>query len=158
MLCAFRSEDKPDPRYTGGTTRFGVQPVPHRWRKEYQTGRTRICRRGSPLQVRPILVDMVMRNHEEAAIDAWRILAAASVFYFLEGGINNWLAAFGREEPEITPITSEHFEKVSLRCPFESAGGGRYECSDPNLHDFELGFEPKIKLELKRVNSGGGCG
>lgn len=29
---------------------------------------------------------------------------------------------------------------------------------DPDYHEFELEFTPKIKLELKRAPSGGGCG
>jgi hypothetical protein len=111
-------------------------------------------------QSAPNLVVAVMSNDEDAATEAWKVLTAASVanVYILEGGINNWITAFGKEESQITPITSEQVENDSLRYLFESALGGRYECSDPNLHKFDLEYEPKIKLELKRDKSGGGCG
>jgi rhodanese-related sulfurtransferase len=111
-------------------------------------------------QSAPNLVVAVMSNDEDAATEAWKTLAAASVpnVYILEGGINNWITTFGKEEPDITPITSEQFENDTLRYLFEAALGGRYECSDPNPHEFDFEFEPKIKLELKRDKSGGGCG
>ena len=101
-----------------------------------------------------------MSNDEQAATDAWKTLTAASVpnVYILEGGINNWLATFGSEEPAITPLASEQLNNDSLRYMFESALGERYECADPNPHEYDLEFDPKIKLQLKRDKSGGGCG
>ena len=42
---------------------------------------------------------------------------------------------------------------------FPAALGNRYESCDPNPIEYEnLEFEAKIKLELKRDKSGGGCG
>ena len=42
---------------------------------------------------------------------------------------------------------------------FPAALGSRYESCDPNPIEYEeLEFEAKIKLELKRDKSGGGCG
>ena len=42
---------------------------------------------------------------------------------------------------------------------FPAALGSRYESCDPNPVEYEeLEFEAKIKLELKRDKSGGGCG
>ena len=46
-----------------------------------------------------------------------------------------------------------------LQYIFPAALGDRYECSDPSpIENEELEFTPKIKLELKRDKSGGGCG
>ncbi len=111
-------------------------------------------------QSSPNLVVVVMSNDEQAATDAWKTLTAASVpnVYILEGGINNWLTTFGSEEPAITPLASEQLNNDSLRYMFESALGERYECADPNPHEYDLEFDPKIKLQLKRDKSGGGCG
>jgi hypothetical protein len=36
--------------------------------------------------------------------------------------------------------------------------GDRYLAADPNPHEWELEYTPKIKLEMKRDKSGGGCG
>ena len=111
-------------------------------------------------QSAPNLVVTVMGNDEQAATDAWKTLVAASIpnVYILEGGINNWIATFGSNEPSIELLTSEQIENDKLRYMFNSAIGNRYECADPNPHDFELEFEPKIKLQIKRDKSGGGCG
>ncbi|HET9914492.1 MAG TPA: YeeE/YedE thiosulfate transporter family protein [Anaerolineales bacterium] len=103
-------------------------------------------------------VFVLMSNDETAATQAWKQLVASSVpnVYILEGGINNWIAFFGKEE---------NFESVSsvgedqLDYVFPAALGSKYESCDPNpAHYEELEFEAKIKLELKRDKSGGGCG
>jgi rhodanese-related sulfurtransferase len=103
-------------------------------------------------------VFVLMSNDETAATDAWKQLVASSVpnVYILEGGINNWIAFFGE---------SEGFQSTSslgedqLGYIFPAALGSRYESCDPNpVHYEELEFEAKIKLELKRDKSGGGCG
>ena len=50
-------------------------------------------------QSAPNLVVAVMSNDEHAATEAWKTLVAASVpnVYILEGGINNWIATFGKQ-------------------------------------------------------------
>lgn len=107
----------------------------------------------------PNTVYVVMSNDEATATQAWRILVAESVsnVYILEGGINNWLANFSVSDPEIT-LTPSPPGQDNLIYAFPAALGSRYEASNPNPHDWELEYAPKIKLEIKRDKSGGGCG
>jgi rhodanese-related sulfurtransferase len=104
-------------------------------------------------------VYVVMSNDEAAATEAWRVMTAESVpnVYILEGGINNWLSIFAKEEPAITP-TSTPVVADQLRYDFPAALGSRYEGASPNPHEWELEYTPKIKLQIKRDKSGGGCG
>ena len=108
----------------------------------------------------PNRVIIVMGNGETLATQAWKLLSAESVanVYILEGGINNWIAFFGKEDPNIEGELSQPMDD-HLAYIFPAALGDRYECSDPDpLHNEELEFEPKIQLQLKRDKSGGGCG
>ena len=103
-------------------------------------------------------VFVLMSNDETAATDAWQQLVASSVpnAYILEGGINNWIAFFGKEEG-FQPASSLGQDQLGFIFP--AALGSRYESCDPNPIKYEeLDFEAKIKLELKRDKSGGGCG
>ncbi|MBN1450446.1 MAG: YeeE/YedE family protein [Anaerolineales bacterium] len=107
----------------------------------------------------PNKVHVVVSNDEAAATDVWRTLVAEAVpnVYILEGGINNWIAVFGQDEDGIRPLASDA-EEV-LRYTFPAALGNRYECANPSpLREWELEFESKIQLQLKRDKSGGGCG
>jgi rhodanese-related sulfurtransferase/uncharacterized membrane protein (DUF485 family) len=105
-------------------------------------------------------VYILMSNDETAAIQAWKILVASSVpnVYILEGGVNNWIAFFGKDdEPALVanPSTGED----QLRYVFPAALGARYESCSPSPIEYEsLSFEARIKLQLKRDKSGGGCG
>jgi rhodanese-related sulfurtransferase len=103
-------------------------------------------------------VFVLMSNDETAATDAWKQLVASSVpnVYILEGGINNWIAFFGESEDFLSAAS---FGKDQLGYIFPAALGSDYESCDPNpAHYEELDFEAKIRLELKRDKSGGGCG
>lgn len=102
---------------------------------------------------------VVVSNDEQAATEAWKVLVAESVpnAYILEGGINNWIAVFGEEDPNIQLASNVTGADV-LRYIFPAALGDRYQCADPNPHEWELEFTPKIKLQIKRDKSGGGCG
>ena len=105
-------------------------------------------------------VYVVTSNDEATATQAWKMLTAESVpnVYILGGGINGWIDAFGKDEPIIQKVTFPVRED-QLQYIFPAALGDRYECSDPNpIENEELEFEPKIKLQLKRDKSGGGCG
>jgi rhodanese-related sulfurtransferase len=108
----------------------------------------------------PNRVVIVMSNDEAAATQAWKVLVAESVanVYILEGGLNNWIAFFGANDPNIAgKVSSPSNEQLAYLFP--AALGDRYECSDPNPIAFEeLEYEPKIQLQLKRDKSGGGCG
>ncbi len=105
------------------------------------------------------LVYVVVSNDEAAATEAWKILEAESVpnAYILEGGINNWIATFGETDPQIKPFASHGNDLLAYLFP--AALGDRYECASPSpLREWDIEFTPKIKLELKRDKSGGGCG
>jgi hypothetical protein len=110
-------------------------------------------------QYAPNTVYVVISNDEAKATEAWKTLSAESVpnVYILEGGINQWLKTFAEEDPKI--IETPNLPGNDRLCyEFPAALGNRYEASFPNPHEWELEFIPKIKLELKRDKSGGGCG
>lgn len=104
-------------------------------------------------------VFVTMSNDETAATEAWKLLIAESVpnVYILEGGANNWLDTFTQTDPTLhksaTAVADDH-----LRYEFPLALGSRVPAATPDPHKFELQYTPKIKLELKRGLSGGGCG
>ena len=103
-------------------------------------------------------VFVLMSNDETAATEAWKLLVASAVpnVYILDGGINNWIAFFGEGEGFVSASTTVTDE---LGYIFPAALGSSYESCDPNPIEYEeLEFEAKIKLELKRDKSGGGCG
>jgi rhodanese-related sulfurtransferase len=104
-------------------------------------------------------VIMLMSNDEEAATEAWKFLTAEVVtnVYILEGGINQWLQTFAAAEQEIRP-TPAPVGVDSLEYTFSAALGARYDASFPDPEEFELEYTPKIKLQMKRSPSGGGCG
>lgn len=106
-------------------------------------------------------VYVVISNDESLATEAWKMLVAGGVpnVYILEGGLNNWLALFGKDDPQIRPIGSTISAEEQLRYIFPYALGDRYQSANPDPIKYEeLEFEPKIKLQLKRDQSGGGCG
>ena len=103
-------------------------------------------------------VFVLMSNDETAATQAWKQLAASAVpnAYILEGGVNNWIAFFGKDE-EFLAASSLGADQLGYLFP--AALGSTYESCDPDpVHYEALEFEAKIKLELKRDKSGGGCG
>lgn len=103
-------------------------------------------------------VFVTISNDETAATEAWKQLSAASVpnVYILEGGINNWISVFGTEEG-FSPASTTGIDMLGYIFP--AALGNQYESCDPDPVAYEaLEFEAKIKLQLKRDKSGGGCG
>lgn len=106
-------------------------------------------------------VVVVMSNDEQRATDAWRVLKAESVpnVYILDGGINNWLRFFSDEEFKLANAIDK-VEDDCLAFEFDSALGDRIAMAEPHLDkkDPRFLFEPKIKLQLKRAPSSGGCG
>jgi rhodanese-related sulfurtransferase len=104
-------------------------------------------------------VFVLIGNDEGAATEAWKLMVAESVpnVYILEGGINNWLTVFGHDDPAVQPTPTPPGAD-QLQFVFTSALGDRYAAADPDAHHYELDYTPKIKLELKRGASGGGCG
>ncbi|MBK7316257.1 YeeE/YedE thiosulfate transporter family protein [Candidatus Villigracilis affinis] len=104
-------------------------------------------------------VYILMSNDEAAAVQAWKTLVASSVpnVYILEGGVNNWIAFFGNDDKALQPDPNAGDDQLGF--VFPAALGSRYESCSPNPIEYEsLEFEAKIKLQLKRDKSGGGCG
>ncbi len=103
-------------------------------------------------------VIVVMSNDETAATEAWKTLQAKSVpnVYILEGGVNHWLSIFAAEEEGIQPLSQAADDRP--RYAFSAALGDQWEAANPFPHEWELEYEPKIKLERKKGPSSGGCG
>ena len=104
-------------------------------------------------------VFVLMSNDEKAATEAWKILTAESVpnAYVLEGGINEWIETFGKDESGIVQVASPSGED-HLCFTFPAALGDRFAAADPSPHEWSLTYTPKVKLQIKRDKSGGGCG
>ena len=103
-------------------------------------------------------VFVLMSNDETAATAAWKELVASSIpnVYILDGGVNNWIAFFGEDEGFQAASSVEVDQPGYI---FPAALGDKYASCDPNPIEYEnLEFEARIKLELKRDKSGGGCG
>jgi hypothetical protein len=104
-------------------------------------------------------VFVLASNDEVAATEAWKILSAESVpnAYILEGGVNAWIAAFGQDDSAIVQVANPSGDDA-LCWSFPAALGDRFEASDPSPHAWHLDYTPKVKLQIKRDKSGGGCG
>ena len=111
------------------------------------------------LRLAPVnTVVVVMSNDEAAATELWRELQAQSVanVYILEGGVNQWIASFAAEDERIAAIADQGVDKLDYS--FSAALGGMFPASDPNPHEFELEYTPKIQLDIPRGPKSGGCG
>jgi phage pi2 protein 07 len=101
----------------------------------------------------------MMSNDELAATEAWKRLKAESVpnVYILAGGVNNWIRTYGDETfLQQHLVYDRENEQPAYR--FEAALGARHPAAEPNPAAYEIEFEPKVKLEIKRAAEGGGCG
>ncbi|MEY4752503.1 MAG: hypothetical protein RJA44_178 [Pseudomonadota bacterium] len=106
-------------------------------------------------------VFITIGNDEAAAVQAWKLLVAHRVpnVYVLEGGINQWIATFGADDPSLKPIAGATPGDDQLRYVFRTALGERYKSCAPSPIEYEhLDFKARIVLQLKRDKSGGGCG
>jgi rhodanese-related sulfurtransferase len=104
-------------------------------------------------------VFIAMGNDESAATEAWKILKAESLpnIYILEGGVNNWIRTYGGDAfVEERLLRNRANDQPAFR--FDAALGARHPAAEPNPYAFEIEFEPKVKLELKRAPASGGCG
>ncbi len=103
-------------------------------------------------------VFVTLSNDETAATEAWKTLVAESVanVYILEGGVNNWIALFG--DDDLTASFNKGASDDQLCYIFDAALGSRYAAADPDPHAQELEYTPKVKLEIKRGPTSGGCG
>jgi len=109
---------------------------------------------------------IVMSNDESAATEAWKILRAQSIenVYILENGINGWLDTFSELIIESDPLSGDlpvpskrltSVEDDGLRYVFPAALGSNYSVSDPDLHEYEFEFTPKVKMKVKKAAGGG---
>ena len=103
-------------------------------------------------------VFVTMSNDESAATEAWKMLVAESIpnVYLLEGGINNWIAVFGNDD--LTKTFNKGAGDDQLCYIFDSALGARNPAAEPDAHNLEMEFVRKVKLEMKRAPTSGGCG
>ena len=88
-------------------------------------------------------VFVLMSNDETAATEAWKQLSASTVpnVYILEGGVNNWIAFFGKDEG-FQSTSSVADDKLGYIFP--AALGSKYESCDPNPQAYEeLEFRSK---------------
>ena len=103
-------------------------------------------------------VFVLMSNHEDIATEAWKMMVAENVHnvYILEGGINFWFDTFsyGIKQAELELHTGED----DLHHEITTALGDRHPAADPDPLSFEFEYTPKVKLEIKKGPSGGGCG
>jgi rhodanese-related sulfurtransferase len=106
-------------------------------------------------------VYVVMSNDETTATEAWKVLVAESVpnVYILDGGINNWLDTFATDFEEGFCGQVKIASNEELRYDFSAALGSGCPAAFPEIEDYEdLEYTPKIKLEIKRAPTSGGCG
>lgn len=103
-------------------------------------------------------VFVVMSNDEIAATECWKILVAESIpnVYILEDGSNGWISTLGSDENRLRALDGG--EVGDLRYAFAAALGSAFPAADPNPHDYDIEYTPKIKLELKHAPISGGCG
>ena len=104
-------------------------------------------------------VFIAMSNDETAATEAWKMLKAESLpnVYILEGGVNNWIRTYGQDYfVQERLVRNRENDQPAFR--FDAALGARHPAAEPNPEAFEIEFEPKVKLELKRAPTSGGCG
>jgi len=126
----------------------------------------------TPLDSIPTLIDdlhgepsntviVLMSNDEVNATTAWKMLVAENVLnvYLLEGGINYWLDIFGHgghenclTEPVINTEGSEE-----LRHVFNSARGANDPAAEPDPHDIDVEYTPKVEIKVQQSTTGG-CG
>jgi rhodanese-related sulfurtransferase len=107
-------------------------------------------------------VVVLMSNDETQATEAWKILVGSSVpnVYLLEGGVNNWLTVFGPPPGQADYALSQSttLGEDELRYIFTIATGANTPLAQPDPHDYELEFVPKVKIEKPMPVGGGGCG
>lgn len=104
-------------------------------------------------------VTVVMSNDEARATEAWKALRAESVpsVYILDGGVNNWISTYADPE-DVTAAQIANPLPDRPAFAFPAALGSAYSFAQPNPHNFDIAFTPKVQLEIKRGPGGGGCG
>jgi len=104
-------------------------------------------------------VFVLMSNDEVLATDGWKTLVSYSVpnVYILSGGINNWIETYAAQEwVDEHAIASSNPDTLDFT--FEEALGARQPAAKPDQHKFEIEYEKKVQLQIKRGPLGSGCG
>lgn len=106
----------------------------------------------------PNTVFILVSNGEKTSTAVWKDLVASGVpnVYILAGGINNWLDHFAEDDSDVVKMAAMAADQLAYRFP--AAYGARFHAANPDPHEFELEYEPKIELKLKRGPLGSGCG
>ena len=104
-------------------------------------------------------VFVVISNNEDTATEGWKILQAEELHnvYLLEGGMNYWLQVFVNKDADPQDFKLRTGDE-RLDFTFDAALGDRHPAATPDPEEFELEYTPKVKLELKKGPTGGGCG
>ncbi|AJQ92989.1 YeeE/YedE thiosulfate transporter family protein [Gynuella sunshinyii] len=104
-------------------------------------------------------VFILVGNDEQLATEVWKQLRGASVpsLYVLEGGINLWIEQFA-DDDFLREARVDRIRSDQLGFRFVQALGDQYPMASPNPEIYEQTFDAKVKLELKRAPTGGGCG
>jgi rhodanese-related sulfurtransferase/uncharacterized membrane protein YedE/YeeE len=104
-------------------------------------------------------VFVTMSNDEMNATEAWKQLKAESLpnVYILEGGVNNWIRTYAGDDFVQSRLIPNHASEYPAY-RFDAAIGSRHPAAEPSPRAVEIEFEPKVKLELKRAPTSGGCG
>ena len=102
------------------------------------------------------MVTLSATKKRQASVAAWRYLVAESVpnVYLLENGVNGWLHRFGNHMPMFA--TAHGSDQLGWK--LQHALGDRWPAALPDPSHYQLAFDPKIKLELKRGPTNDGCG
>ncbi|MEK6220640.1 MAG: YeeE/YedE thiosulfate transporter family protein [Chloroflexota bacterium] len=105
-------------------------------------------------------VFVLVSNDEGLATDAWKMIKAENVHnaYILEGGINYWLDTFTTSSTEAVTLDLNNQIDGLLLHEFDAALGANHPAATPDPHAFELEYTPKVKLDIKKAPTGGGCG
>lgn len=109
---------------------------------------------------------VVMSNDEEMATEAWKMMRAQSIenVYILENGINGWLDTFNELVIESDPMAGNMpipeqnnlaLGGEILHYSFEAALGSNYAVSNPDIHNHEFEFTPKVKMKMKKASGDG---
>ncbi len=102
---------------------------------------------------------ILVGNGEEAATQAYRILAAFKVpnVYILEGGVNHWVEVFGPDR--VAPAARGCTGAECRRYAFDAALGDRQPESDPGIERIAgWKYQKKVTPIGHTAKKSGGCG
>ena len=98
---------------------------------------------------------MTISNDESAAVQAWKLLVASGVpnVYVLEGGINRWIAFFGKEDSLLQPVASAADDELGYVFKAALAAVIPRARLTPSKNE-HLEFDPRIVLQPSAISRG----